>query len=557
MTESHSTILVVDDSLTQLAVLQDALEKEGFQVETAQNGMEAIAKVYLSPPDLILSDVMMPELNGYHLCRLLKNDPRTGHIPIILLTNLKERHDRFWGEKAGADRYLEKSADLTPIVKAVFSLLPSPPSPSTRGTSADVAKIEEGDIRARVTDILDRLLYESTISNEVLKLTGLAHDIDALAREFLHFLSVICRYSAAGLLLRDGRDKYVHCLQTTEPVSPAFVEQAKKETLRQAGLSQTNHTQIRFMLLGTEGETGQEAEDGFHILHTLPIVDGDELLAYLTLFDTRQHRLSEGMRHALNVAADRFLIVTRYLKKFKEIEDVKSDFVSMLVHDMRAPLTSIRGFTDVLAEGILGSVNDEQSGAFKNIQNGCDRLLFLIEDILDLSKLEAGKMQIHPNPLNILHLTERAVADLSTLFKEKSLDVCINIPDDLPYVSADAKQLARVLTNLLTNAIKFTPQGGKITLSAAHPSVCPTKELGACLQVSITDSGPGIPLEQQGRLFSRYQQLHSASMFRKGTGLGLAICKEITTLHGGEIWVESPVNEAGGSRFTFTLPLFD
>jgi signal transduction histidine kinase/CheY-like chemotaxis protein len=551
MKKNKSTILVVDDSLTQLAVLEDALGKEGFNVETAKNGVEAIVKVYQCLPCLILSDVMMPELNGYHLCRLLKNDPRTAHIPVILLTNLTERHDRFWGENAGADRYLEKGGDLTPIIEAVASLLPATP-PKANHISRGV---DSGDIRSRITDILDRLLYESTISNEVLKLTGLVHDIDLLAREFLKFLSNISRYSAAGLLLKDGRGKYLLSIQSSDPVSDTFIERAKKQILQQAGLSNHNHSHIRFMVPENGSDPREEAESAFHVLLSIPIVDQDEFLASVTIFDARERHLSYGTQHALKVAADRFLIVTRYLKKFKEIEDVKADFVSMLVHDMRSPLTSIRGFTDVLAEGILGSVTDEQRGAFKNIQSGCDQLLFLIEDILELSKLEAGKMQIHPFPLPILQLAERAVTDLSTQFKEKNLDVRMEIAKDLPLVMADGKQLIRVLTNLLINAVKFSPDGGKITLSANRPAVGPAGDLKDCLVVSVRDDGPGIPPEQQKKLFGRYQQLASARMFRKGTGLGLAICKEITGLHGGEIWVESPLGESGGSRFSFTLPV--
>lgn len=556
MTNGKHTILVVDDSLTQLAVLQDTLEKEGFAVETAQNGVEAITKAYHTLPSLILSDVLMPELNGYHLCRLLKNDPRTADIPIILLTNLRERHDRFWGENAGADRYLEKGSDLSPIVAAVRELLPPSPPPQAE-PAAPPTRIGDEEIRSRVTDILDRLLYESTISNEILKLTGQAHDIDLLAREFLDFLNVISRHSAAGLLLRDGRDKYVLCLQAAASVSDDFIEAAKREALTRAGLDPQDQARTRFVLLhAREGSDDLEAGE-LHHLHTLPIVEGEEMLASLSLFDTRPRGLTEGMRHALATAADRFLIVARYLRKFKEIEEVKADFVSMLVHDMRSPLTSIRGFTDVLVEGILGQVNDEQRGALKNIQSGCDRLLLLIEDILDLSKLEAGKMQISPIPLQILPLAERAVTDLSATFREKGLTVRIEIPQELPYAMADGKQLARVLTNLLSNAAKFTSAGGKIVLTATQPAICPTAELKACLQVSVIDNGPGIPSEQQQKLFSRYQQLHPASMFRKGTGLGLAICKEITTLHGGTIWVESPVDQNGGSRFTFTLPLCD
>lgn len=547
------TILVVDDSLTQLAVLQDALQAKGYLVETAQNGMEAIAKVYHSPPSLILSDVMMPELNGYHLCRLLKNDPCTAHIPVILLTNLKERHDRFWGEKAGADRYIEKESDLAPIIEAVALLLAQTTGPKAC-TLSSPPELSSTDIRLRVTGILDRLLYESTISNEVLKLTGLAHDVDQLAREFLRFLSVICRYSVASLLLGDGRDKHVLCIQPIEPVSTELIEKVKQQTLAAAGLPPHQQGSVRILRLSEEAEQPPAAGE-LHLLQTIPILDQNESFATLALFSKQKERISEGTRHALNVVAERFLIVARYLKKFKEIEEVKGDFVSMLVHDMRSPLTSIRGFTDVLAEGILGTINEEQSSALQNIQGGCDQLLMLIEDVLDLSKLEAGKMHIHPTPMPIRVLAEKICTDLSVLFREKGQTIRLDIPEESPWVMADGKQLTRVLTNLLTNASKFTPISGEINVSAHSPAPCPASKQGHCLQISVADTGPGIPPEQQQKLFTRYQQLPAARTFRKGTGLGLAICKEIVLLHGGEIWVESPLSADGGSRFSFTLPI--
>ncbi len=548
------SILVVDDSQTQLAVLKDALEADGFSVETAANGMEAITRVYQSPPALVLSDVMMPELNGYHLCRLLKDDPHTAHLPVILLTNLRERHDRFWGEKAGADRYLEKTADLGPILASVRELaLDSRPEGQPRSGGAGAVRHE--DIQMRVTATLDRLLYESTISNEILKLTGLAHDSEQLVREFLRFLAVICRYSMAALLIGDGRDKYLLALDLCEGTDETTLAEIRRQVSNAAGLKSHHQTQIRQFLIGAEHFDSATQPVPPRILYSRPITDRGELLAQLVLFHSGDDQLSDGTRHALDIVADRFLIVARYQHKIKEIEQVKADFVSMLVHDLRAPLTSIRGFTNVLAEGVYGSVNPDQRGALDNVENGCDCLLSLIEDILELSKLEAGKLRIHPSPVLLRPLLERSVADLAPLFAEKSITPRIELADDLPYLLADAKQLARVLTNLLSNAIKFTPEGGTVTLSAEQPAVCPTRLLKDCLQVCVTDTGSGIPPELQGILFGRFQQLPNRDLFRKGTGLGLAICREIVTLHGGEIWVESPVADGVGSRFQFTIPL--
>ena len=547
------TILVVDDSLTQRVFLQDALANRGYAVDTARNGMEAISRVYQSPPSLILSDVMMPELNGYHLCRLLKNDPYTAHIPVILLTNLRERHDRFWGDKAGADRYLEKSPDMGPILDEVDALLDSAPPTRLCPIPSPFRELNSGDILCRITGILDRLLYESTISNEILKLTSLAHDPEVLVREFLEFLSVISHHSAAALLLREGREKFILAIRTEESLSEAFIEKAREEVLQRAGLGDRN-SQVRRVRLAGGPALGVCSGEDFHILKDFPIVDGGDLLASVTLFTGNEGRLSEGSRHAMDVVIERFLIVLRYLRKLNEIEEVKADFVSMLVHDLRSPLTSIRGFTDVLAGEALGPVNEEQGAALGNIQGGCDRLLLLIEDILDHSKLEAGKMEIHPIPLILPPMVERIAADLSPLFREKNLELRIEIPAEHPSVLADCKQLARVFSNLLTNAAKFTPPGGNVLLSSACLPGGDKRGEKPFIQVQVADSGPGIPRDQQKKLFNRYQQLPSGTMFRKGTGLGLAICKEIVNLHGGEIWMESPIQEKGGSRFSFTLP---
>lgn len=547
------TLLLVDDNLPQIAPLRDFLEAAGYRVRTADNGMKAIVAIYQRPPDLILSDIPISELNGYHLCRILKNDPLTQNIPIILFSSQAEPHNRFWGEKAGAgaDAFLEKTAEFPRILAAIENLLKErkeETEPLAKGTRG----LDGKAIRNQITGLLDRLLYESTISNEILKLTGLAHDSEALAREFFDFLALICRYSAAGLLLREGADKYSIFLQLMEPVSDGFIEHARKEMLHQAGLDREAAGKYRFILIEQDTGGGRAMPVSFQVLSSLPIHDGNELLASLTLFESGQRRLTEGMSHALDVIAGRLLIVARYLKKIKDIENVKADLVSMLVHDMRSPLTGISGFTNVLAEGILGQVSPDQGAALKNIQEGCSRLLTLIDDILDYSKLEAGKMQVSPRPLDLAPLLTQVLGSFSLQLQEHRLRVATELPENLPQVMADEKQLTRVLSNLISNAVKFTPDGGHIRIAAAPAT---TRQKQPALEISISDSGCGIPPEQQKTLFDRYEQLPSATVYRKGTGLGLAICKEIVGLHHGDIGVESPIADGAGSCFAFTLPL--
>ena len=547
------TVLLVTDDPGKMVVLRRVLEEQGYGVDAAADGMEAITKTYHCPPSLVIADVRMPELNGYHLCRLLKNDSRTAHIPVVLLTGHQDRHDRFWGQNAGADRYLEYGRDLNPLLSAISHLLPHDNGTPPLCSLTPPRPVDYAEIRARINEILDNFLYGSTISNEVLKLTGLVHDVDRLCREMLAFLSLICRNRLAALLLREGPEQYVLAFAPHGGIARPSLDQARETMLRLAtpGPALTGHLRE---LATEEAPVGEMIADPLHVLAALPIRDSGELLALIAMFGEEPTPLPEESSHALQVAADHFLIVARYLTQIKKNEALKADFLSMLVHDLRAPLTGISGFAEVLADGQLGSLTEDQLAALKNIQNGGEQMLLLIEDILDLAKLEAGKFPLQPVPITFASLAEQVVQDLAALAIAGGLGIRLDFPEELPQVFADERQLRRVITNLLSNAIKFTPRGGKIRLSAIVQAPSHT-DAGHCLLVSVTDAGPGIPPEERQRLFSRYHQGTAARTFHKGTGLGLAICKEVVTRHGGTIWVDNPAE--GGSRFSFTLPITD
>lgn len=551
MTETH-TILVVDDSPTQLAVLQDALRGCGYRVETAQNGEEAIGRICESPPDIVLSDVLMPELNGYHLCRLLKNEPTTADIPVILLTNLSEQHDRFWGENAGADLYLEKGSDLPRICSEVSKVIGHSRRSFASGADPQRKRAAAGvDPRTKVASILDRLLYDSTISNEILKLTSHVHDLELLATEYFRFLGAISRYAGAGLLIDLGHDRMAICLQV-----PPGMSASETRTIEQMGLASLDlpcHPDSHMETVVVESEAMPVNAGQMEILYSRPVVEEERLLGGIFLLDLPGHSLTDGTTHSLNVVAERLGIVIRYLKKVREIEAFKADFISMMVHDLRSPLTSIKGFADLLSHGILGNVSEEQCGALGNIQDGCVKLLDLIEDILDLSKLEAGKMELYRGPTPLQNIIVDVDKGAKPLLTEKDLVLKVNVDDRLPLAYIDGRQISRVLSNLLSNAIKFTKPGGEIRIDA----YCEAGEEREdnVIRVDITDTGFGIPPGKQRLIFTRYQQLTSREdEERVGTGLGLAICREIVQLHGGHIWLKSPVKNGSGSRFSLTLP---
>jgi PAS domain S-box-containing protein len=224
----------------------------------------------------------------------------------------------------------------------------------------------------------------------------------------------------------------------------------------------------------------------------------------------------------------------------------KSDFLANMSHELRTPLNSILGFSEIMRDGLAGEVNAQQKEYSNDIWESGNHLLRLINDILDISKIEAGKMELEFGKFDLHSL----LSETLVFFREKaarhSISLHAEVAEGLPAIVADERKIKQVLINLLTNALKFIPDGGEV-------GACATQEGGEIL-VSVWDTGIGIAPEDLGRLFQPFQQLESALTKKyEGTGLGLNLCRKIVELHGGRIWVESTPGE--GSRFTFAIPI--
>jgi K+-sensing histidine kinase KdpD len=229
-----------------------------------------------------------------------------------------------------------------------------------------------------------------------------------------------------------------------------------------------------------------------------------------------------------------------------EMSRLKSEFVSTASHELRTPLTSLALNIDLLDESLGPATAERSRELLQDARDDTARLRALADDLLDLAKLEAGRMAMHLVPVPVAALIEPAVAAVSTLARRKGLRVTVDVRDSVPHVRADAARINTVLTNLLTNALQHTNPGGTVLVTA--------EAVGDCVQVSVADSGAGIPLEEQGRLFEKFARPSSAGA-DEGTGLGLAIARQIVLAHDGLIWVDS--GPGPGSVFSFTLPLAD
>jgi signal transduction histidine kinase len=234
--------------------------------------------------------------------------------------------------------------------------------------------------------------------------------------------------------------------------------------------------------------------------------------------------------------------------KSRELESAsqhKSDFLANMSHELRTPLNAIIGFSQVLREEIVGEVNEKQAEYLDDVLSSANHLLSLINDVLDLSKVEAGQVELEIAPFSLRDSLERGVVMVRERATKDGVRVALVTDSDLDLVEGDERRVRQVIFNLLSNAVKFTPAGGAVDVSATRVDgeVC----------VSVTDTGPGLAPRDYDRIFEEFQQTEAGIEQREGTGLGLALSKRLVELHGGRIWVDSELGH--GSTFVFTLPL--
>jgi signal transduction histidine kinase len=235
-------------------------------------------------------------------------------------------------------------------------------------------------------------------------------------------------------------------------------------------------------------------------------------------------------------------------QKSRELEVAsqhKSEFLANMSHELRTPLNAIIGFSEVLSERMFGDLNEKQEEYLKDIHASGTHLLSLINDILDLSKIEAGRMELELTDFHLPTALDNALILVRERAGRRSITLQMSVDERLGEVRADERKIRQVVLNLLSNAIKFTPEGGRIEVGALPRD--------GSVEVSVTDTGVGIAPEDQEAVFEEFRQVGTAERKAEGTGLGLTLCRKFVELHGGRIRVTSQVGV--GSTFTFTIPV--
>jgi len=300
---------------------------------------------------------------------------------------------------------------------------------------------------------------------------------------------------------------------------------------------------------------GLLAREGMGSLVAVPLVREDRLLGGLVIVRRERGAFSPEVVAMLQTFAAQSVLAIQNARLFREIADKshqlevasqhKSEFLANMSHELRTPLNAIIGFSEVLTERMFGELNEKQDEYLKDIYASGTHLLSLINDILDLSKIEAGRMELELTDFHLPTALDNALTLVRERAGRRSITLQTSVDERLGEVLADERKIRQVVLNLLSNAIKFTPEGGRIEVRAVP--------VDGSVEVSVSDTGVGIAPGDQEAIFEEFRQVGTAEKKAEGTGLGLTLCRKFIELHDGRIWVKSQVG--AGSTFTFTIPV--
>jgi PAS domain S-box-containing protein len=603
-------ILIVDDERMNRQLLAVMLAPEGFQLLTASSGEEALAMVAKQQPDVILLDVMMPGTDGYRVAGQIKANLDTKNIPIIMITALNNRDARMQALSAGAEDFLTKPVDRAELCMRVRNLSRLKNYGDYYEQQAAVlaeqaALLDLAQDAILAMDLECRILFWNR-GAEAMYGWPSAEVLGSNARDLLHAEFSEPTGQIQATLLRDGRweGEAVHrrrdgrnlivasrwALQRDDHGAPVRIlsitndiTERKEEEAERISLTERLSLATAVAEVGVwewEVASNKLTWDAtmFHIyglppvvsmpyrtwsaaVHPddLPVLEADlqKMIDQKTqgsagyriiLANGSERHISAVMGVVLDVSGNvnRVIGVNMDITARKEVDRIKSEFIATVSHELRTPLTSIRGSLGLVAGGAAGTLPEKAAHLIEVAYSNAGRLTLIINDILDVEKIDCGKMTLELADHSLAALVEQAVEE--NLGFAQSYRVRFVLPMPLPdvTVNVDAGRTLQVLANILSNAVKFSPAEASVDIGMAVD--------GVNVRVTVTDHGPGIPTSFRHRIFERFSQADGSDSRQKGgTGLGLTISKALIEQMGGTIGYES--NAGVATTFFFELPL--
>ncbi len=548
-------ILVVDDEPAVAEVFRDYLAlMGGHEVETCSSGALALEAFAAFDPEVVLTDLNLDrDMSGLDLMRRLKTiNP---DVPVILVTGQVSISSAIAALREGAYDYITKPCDLEELGQLLARALASRRLTDTNRklmselkTANEILSRHESELRERIHVATWRMRTLFELSKDIARDLG----IESRSRVIAEKARQITGAATSALFIAGEEEGMFRARAASGFEGPADALEERVFRLNEGlnGVVAANQTPIRRAgRMHAEGlglpVPGSEPCEGVLVV---PLV-ADERVVGTLMVTGKAGGFTQDDEDFLSLFASSAAIALTNSMLFEqtlELDRLKSDFVAVVSHELRTPLAVVLGNLELLGDERFWQLNPQQAQFLKSATTNSHRLLHLINDILDFSKLENSSLPMTRSPNELTEVIRQAAENLSRLFEERELNLKLDLADDLPLAEIDEQRIAQVLTNLISNAIKFSPAGAPVEVTVRH-------EDGQAV-VRVSDHGEGIRREDMPRLFKKFSQLDSRSTRKVGgTGLGLAICKGIVEAHGGHIWAESEPGE--GSTFIFTLPL--
>jgi PAS domain S-box-containing protein len=501
LTSPKANILVIDDTPENLNLLSAMLTEQGYKVRSVTKGSTGLRGAMSAPPDLVLLDVNMPEMNGYEVCEKLKADDRTQEIPVIFLSALDNVLDKVKAFEVGGVDYITKPFHVEEVL----------------------ARIEN---HLMIRQLQKQLQAQNEQLQQEIRERQLAEEKFAIAFRSSPNPIAIATLSAARFL----------------DVNPSFL-QMSGYTLEQV----IGRTPVELNL----GKDKQAIAESIQLLPETGSLHNHEFELATKSGEVKIILLSLEMIDLAGVPCA--LLIANDITERKRLEN---EFISLVSHELRTPLTSTVGALDLLSAGQLTNLTAQGQQILRIATSNTERLIRLVNDILDLERMKLGKISMQKVKCNAADLLIMASEEMQGMADKSQVQLVVN-PVQVE-IWADPDRLLQTLTNLLSNAIKFSEPGNKVWLSAKltedEKLVIEDTPFTKYLLLSIQDQGRGIPADKLEIIFERFQQVDASDSRKKGgTGLGLAICRHIVQQHDGKIWVESDLG--AGSTFYVLLPL--
>ena len=418
------------------------------------------------------------------------------------------------------------------------------------------------ELEAR-TGELTRSVEQLTALGEVSQAVSSTLDVETVLDTIVSRASQLAGADACGIYEYDEDAQMFH-VRAAHNFDAAFVAKLRAMPLHKgegaAGRATETHEPIQIADIAAPGAYESRIRDlligaGYRAVLSVPLLREEQIIGSLSLVRRVPGEYPREVVEVLKTFATQSALAIQNARLFREIADKsrqlevasrhKSEFLANMSHELRTPLNAIIGFSEVLNERMFGELNEKQGEYLKDIHASGQHLLSLINDILDLSKIEAGRMELELADFDLPAAMDNAVTLVRERASRRGITLQRVVGERVGAIRGDERKIRQVLLNLLSNAIKFTPEGGRVEVAAALAD--------GAVEVSVSDTGVGIAPEDHETVFEEFRQVGASAAKQEGTGLGLALTRKFIELHGGKIWVTSQVGV--GSTFTFTLPL--